>query len=65
MSKLREEEECSSDDDSASISSSDGDDEFPRRDELELSFVDLTPQLETLFTSIWVLSLVTKLNLYI
>ena len=54
MTKLREEEECSSDDDSASTSSSDGDedDEFPRRDELELSFVDLTPQLETLLTSI-------------
>ena len=53
VTKLREEEESSSDDDGAnSSSSSDDDDEPPRRDELELSFVDLTPQFETLFTSI-------------
>ena len=65
VTKLREEEESSSDDDGASSSSSssdddgvnsssssDDDDEPPRRDELELSFVDLTPQFETLFISI-------------
>ena len=52
VTKLREEEESSSDDDGSNSSSSDDDDEPPRRDELELSFVDLTPQFETLFTSI-------------
>ena len=53
VTKLREEEESSSDDDGVnSSSSSDDDDEPPRRDELELSFVDLTPQFETLFISI-------------